>query len=841
MRRGLIEWSKTELPESVFDARIAAMRTAMAAANIDTLVAYTNFTRPSAVSWLCAFIPYWSECALVVPKAGPLSMVSAVSPRGKPWIESTTYSENLLFTPKIGPETARVLKESLPAGATIGVVELDEVPAAVGLALKTVGAKLVDATDAFVTARAAGDAAERRARENRRRLRARRAGGVRCQRPPTRPRPSPPSISTARRLGAEESYVAIAVNARKIAACCGSRAGARSATCSPCARRVAYKGTWVRMVRTVVRNDTTGLVAKATEQFAAAVAELPKLDKLAAMDSWLVETRARGAAARCRRRLGRSARARHSRPARSSPCKRSTVDRRHPDPARRAGHRFRRRQTRCVPRRPDVLGDSLSLVLALDIGGTFTDLVAFDLATGEVHQAKSSTTPYDLAVGIRETLAKSGLPIATAETFIHGSTVAINTAIERTGARTALVVTEGMRDVYKIGRGSRPEAYNLFFKRPEPYVPRHRTLEIVERLNADGEVITVLDRAERHRRRKAAQHRRHRIGRGRVPALVGQPRSRSGGRRDHRARSAGALPLALARDPARIPRVRAHVDDRAQRLRRPAREALPRRPRKLARRIRLQRPALDHAVQRRHDDARNGQARAGQHDGVGTGRRHHRGGRSQRQPRLQERARLRHGRHDRQSQPRAEQRTVDRARLLHRRPRERSSGHAAGRRHHRSRHRRRQHRVDRRGRRAQSRPAQRGRPSGPGVLRAGRHRADRHRCQRHSRPPQPEPVSRRRDAARRRGRARSDPHDDRRSARPLDRSSGARDHQDRGRRDVAGGARRVGRTRLRSARFRDGRLRRRGSAALGANRARTARADARSSRACRATSPRSAC
>jgi N-methylhydantoinase A len=137
----------------------------------------------------------------------------------------------------------------------------------------------------------------------------------------------------------------------------------------------------------------------------------------------------------------------------------------------------------------------VSLVLALDIGGTFTDLVAFDLATGEVHQAKSSTTPYDLSVGIRETLAKSNLPIATAETFIHGSTVAINTAIERTGARTALIVTEGMRDVYKIGRGSRPEAYNLFFKRPEPYVPRHRTLEIVERLNASGDVVTVLDEA----------------------------------------------------------------------------------------------------------------------------------------------------------------------------------------------------------------------------------------------------------------------------------------------------------------------------------------------------------
>jgi N-methylhydantoinase A/oxoprolinase/acetone carboxylase beta subunit len=135
----------------------------------------------------------------------------------------------------------------------------------------------------------------------------------------------------------------------------------------------------------------------------------------------------------------------------------------------------------------------VSLVVALDIGGTFTDLVAFDLAAGTVSQAKSSTTPFDLAVGIRNTLDKSALSIAAIESFVHGSTVAINTAIERTGAPTALLVTQGMRDVYQIGRGSRPESYNLFFKRPKPYVPRHATFEIVERLNAAGEVLTAFD------------------------------------------------------------------------------------------------------------------------------------------------------------------------------------------------------------------------------------------------------------------------------------------------------------------------------------------------------------
>ena len=289
MRRGLIEWSKTELPEGVFDARIAAMRTAMAAAKIDSLVAYTNFTRPSAVSWLCDFIPYWSECALVLPKSGPLTMVSAVSPRGKPWIESTTYSENLLFTPKIAPETARVLKESLAAGATIGVVELDEVPAAVGLALKTVGAKLVDATDAFVIARAAGDdaglhLARTAADFAHQALSAFDADG-------TDATAAVAAVDlTARRLGAEESYVAIAPDLRRDRRLVRLEGPATLGDAYALRATVAYKGTWVRMVRTVLRHDARGAVAAAGEKLAAAVAELPQLAKFAALDSWLIET-----------------------------------------------------------------------------------------------------------------------------------------------------------------------------------------------------------------------------------------------------------------------------------------------------------------------------------------------------------------------------------------------------------------------------------------------------------------------------------------------------------------------------------------------------------------------
>src|SRR5262249_60960034 len=77
--------------------------------------------------------------------------------------------------------------------------------------------------------------------------------------------------------------------------------------------------------------------------------------------------------------------------------------------------------------------------------------------------------------------------------FLHGSTIAITTVLERTGARTALVITQGFRDIYEIGRINRPDAYNLFFKKHEPLVERALRLEIDERTLADGEVDSALD------------------------------------------------------------------------------------------------------------------------------------------------------------------------------------------------------------------------------------------------------------------------------------------------------------------------------------------------------------
>jgi N-methylhydantoinase A len=131
--------------------------------------------------------------------------------------------------------------------------------------------------------------------------------------------------------------------------------------------------------------------------------------------------------------------------------------------------------------------------IAVDIGGTFTDLIAFDANAGSFLHAKSLTTPHDLVEGVFACIERSGGDLGQASEVIHGSTIAVNTVLEAKGSSTGLVVTRGTRDVYAIGRGNRPDAYNLFFRRPRPLVPRALTFEVSERMLASGEVLESLD------------------------------------------------------------------------------------------------------------------------------------------------------------------------------------------------------------------------------------------------------------------------------------------------------------------------------------------------------------
>jgi N-methylhydantoinase A len=146
-----------------------------------------------------------------------------------------------------------------------------------------------------------------------------------------------------------------------------------------------------------------------------------------------------------------------------------------------------------MPPRARSKANGAKLRLAADIGGTFTDIAVFDEGRGTLSFGKALSTPHRLVEGIQTGVEKAGSDFRSAALFLHGSTIAINTVLERTGARTALLITEGFRDIYEIGRINRPDAYNLFFQKHVPLVERALRFEVKERVLADGEVDTPLN------------------------------------------------------------------------------------------------------------------------------------------------------------------------------------------------------------------------------------------------------------------------------------------------------------------------------------------------------------
>jgi hypothetical protein len=290
MRRGLIARSKLELPDAVFDARLGRLRAAMG--SLDALLVYTNNTRPAAVSWLAGFVPYWSEALLVIPRSTPPVLVVALTFRVKPWIERTSRVAEVIHTPRIGVEAARLIASG-KADAAVGVVDFDHLSASIADDLREAGPRLTfsDASELFAALRAAADPAEI--------MLTARASSIAAS-----------ALSCidshecgigaivaaveggARRLGAEEIYVAAAPDLdrdrRLVRIECTSTAepalGARFAVRAS----VAYKGCWVRRVVTIDR-DGTACDEAAAVAFAEAVAQLPSDRALSQFASFTVE------------------------------------------------------------------------------------------------------------------------------------------------------------------------------------------------------------------------------------------------------------------------------------------------------------------------------------------------------------------------------------------------------------------------------------------------------------------------------------------------------------------------------------------------------------------------
>jgi N-methylhydantoinase A len=132
--------------------------------------------------------------------------------------------------------------------------------------------------------------------------------------------------------------------------------------------------------------------------------------------------------------------------------------------------------------------------LGVDVGGTYTDLVLLDEVAKEVLMAKVPSIPDNPAQGIIEGIKALDLDLSTVQFIVHGTTIGINTIIQKNGAKTGLLTTAGFEDILEIGTMSKAEMYNLFYRKPRPLVSRQNRLGISERMTFDGKVLKTVSR-----------------------------------------------------------------------------------------------------------------------------------------------------------------------------------------------------------------------------------------------------------------------------------------------------------------------------------------------------------
>lgn len=131
--------------------------------------------------------------------------------------------------------------------------------------------------------------------------------------------------------------------------------------------------------------------------------------------------------------------------------------------------------------------------VGIDVGGTFTDLFAWEEETGQSVTAKVLTTKHDRALGVLQAIAQAQLPLPRIATLIHGSTTATNALIERSFPPAAMITTEGFRDTIEIGRQRRERLYDPYQTKPRPLIPRRYRFTVPGRMSAQGEELAPLD------------------------------------------------------------------------------------------------------------------------------------------------------------------------------------------------------------------------------------------------------------------------------------------------------------------------------------------------------------
>lgn len=257
MRRGLMGWNAEELPKAALETRIARLRGAMQRNGFDAALFYTNLVQPSAVTWLTGFTPYWSDGLLLLPREGAPVFATALSKRVANWIRTTDTLSEIVNTPKPGVAVGKRI-----AGAgykRVGVLEYDALPA--GLYEEIAGAaptvELADLGGVFADTRRVIDDAERGLIARADALARTALDQIDADTATDAGEVAGLVEKHARLGGAEEAYIAVASDLD------ADRRLIRVSSTLPLATRfavrasVAYKGAWVRRVRSFARDDAT--------------------------------------------------------------------------------------------------------------------------------------------------------------------------------------------------------------------------------------------------------------------------------------------------------------------------------------------------------------------------------------------------------------------------------------------------------------------------------------------------------------------------------------------------------------------------------------------------------
>jgi len=161
VRRGLISWSRDEVPASVLEARLARLQGKMRAAGLGAMLIYTSFARPSAVAWLTHFVPYWNEGLLIVLPTGAPVLLAAFSKRMQGWVKSVSHVGEVQCVAQLGRAAAKLVGERIPGGSPVAVLELDALPWLVAEPLAdALGPRLADASALFASIRQPADETE---------------------------------------------------------------------------------------------------------------------------------------------------------------------------------------------------------------------------------------------------------------------------------------------------------------------------------------------------------------------------------------------------------------------------------------------------------------------------------------------------------------------------------------------------------------------------------------------------------------------------------------------------------------------------------------------------------